>query len=58
MSDSVRLVPRPGGLVRDPHTKRALPPEGAPVVLTPYWVRRIAAGDVVIAPSTPASEET
>jgi hypothetical protein len=38
---------RPGLLVRDPVTKRALPPEGAQVTFSSYWVRRLDEGDVL-----------
>ena len=39
---------RPGLLIRDPHTKRPLPPEGGRVPDTTFWRRRIRSGDVVI----------
>ncbi len=33
--------------VRDPHTKRYLPAEGAEVPESTFWIRRLRAGDVV-----------
>jgi hypothetical protein len=33
-------------LVRDPVSKKPLPPEGREVPETPYWMRRLAEGDV------------
>lgn len=52
------VQPAPGRLVRDPITKQHLPAEGAPVPATPYWLRRLRAGDVVeIQPTAaPAAE--
>ena len=44
--EKVLLVPKPGLLVRDPITGRALPPEGGEKPLSPYWRRRIKDGDV------------
>lgn len=43
---SAFLIPKSGLVVRDPHTLQALPPEGASVEVTAYWLRRIHAGDV------------
>lgn len=37
----------PAAVIRDPHTLRALPPEGADVPETPFWFRRLRAGEVV-----------
>lgn len=49
----VRVVPSPGLLVRDPETNRHLPPEGADVLAdSTYWLRRIADGDVSLAPTS------
>ena len=42
------------GLVLDPDTRRPLPNEGAEVRETPYWMRRLARGDVKLA--TPITE--
>jgi hypothetical protein len=33
-------------IVRDPVSKKPLPPEGREVPETTYWIRRVAAGDV------------
>jgi hypothetical protein len=41
------VKPAPGLKVRNPVTKRHLPLEGAEVPESTYWVRRLAAGDVV-----------
>jgi hypothetical protein len=53
----VRLAPRAGVNLRDPVTKRHLPPEGAEVTLSSYWRRRIADGDALPAeaPATGAA---
>ena len=40
------LIPKPGLVVRDPDTLQSLPADGASVAVTPYWLRRITAGDV------------
>lgn len=45
---------REGELVRDPHTKRALPAAGGTVPDTSFWRRRLAAGDVVLVNAAPA----
>jgi hypothetical protein len=42
------VKPAPGLLVRDPVTKRHLPESGKEVPENSYWVRRLAAGDVVL----------
>lgn len=42
----------PGAVVRDEHTKRPLPEDGAWVNDTPYWRRRMACGDAALAEST------
>lgn len=38
---------REGLIVLVPVTKQALPPEGAEVPRTTYWMRRLRSGDVV-----------
>lgn len=44
----MRIKPaRPGLLVRDPVSKRPLPDSGRDVPETSYWLRRLAAGDVI-----------
>lgn len=44
-------------VIRDPHTKRPLPPEGAEVPDSSFWIRRLRSGDVILieeaAPATP-----
>ena len=46
----IRVKPaKPGAIIRDPHTKQALPEEGGEVPDTNYWRRRILQGDVVLA---------
>lgn len=50
------VKPAPGRKVRDPHSKLPIPESGANVdPLESYWVRRLAAGDVVEvkAPTSP-----
>jgi hypothetical protein len=37
----------PNAIIRDPHTKRALPKDGADVPENNFWVRRLRRGDVV-----------
>lgn len=37
----------PAAVIRDPHTKRALPSDGSDVPDTSFWIRRLKAGDVV-----------
>jgi hypothetical protein len=50
------LKPQGGLIVKDPITLRALPAEGAKVVLTPYWKRRLRDGDVTeIVTGTPVA---
>lgn len=43
------VKPKLGALVRDPQTMRPLPEEGAVVAETPFWLRRLACGDVALA---------
>lgn len=47
------VKPASGRSVRDPKTKRHLPPEGAEVPESIFWVRRLAEGDVVRVDHTP-----
>lgn len=50
------VLPSPAGAdlpgthlrVLDPDTGRALPETGAEVPATPYWLRRLADGDVIV----------
>lgn len=45
----MRVKPRESSLiVRDPDTRRTLPPEGAEVPDTTFWRRRLRDGDVVL----------
>ena len=63
----MHVIPKQGFTVRDPRTKRALPPEGKEVPSTFYWARRLRDGDVTIgkppmksatpAAATPAAAE-
>jgi len=56
MPENVILRPaRDGLVVRDPKTRLPLPPEGRELNKDdPYWIRRLADGDVVIgAPVAP-----
>jgi hypothetical protein len=41
------VKPADGLKVRDPHSRRHLPPQGAFVPREPYWLRRLDDGDVV-----------
>lgn len=44
----MRVKPKdPNAVIRDPHTKRALPAEGAEVPENIFWTRRLRAGEVV-----------
>lgn len=50
MGDPVETLfvkPAAGALVRDPSTMLPLPPEGAEVPRTAYYLRRLAAGDLI-----------
>lgn len=42
----ITVIPAEGRLVRNPATRKNLPPEGAQVNLDTYWIRRIEDGDV------------
>lgn len=51
------VKPAAGLVVRDPHTRQALPEGGAPVDTSDlYWARRLNDGDVVRA-AEPASDK-
>lgn len=58
-AELVHVRPAPGLRVIDPATRQPLPPEGASVVRSGYWTRRINQGDVLVAPqeSSTASAE-
>lgn len=47
---------KPGAIVRDPHTKRPLPAEGARVRDSSYWRRRLRSGCVVLVEEPEGSE--
>ena len=53
---TIHVRPGPGLVVRDPVTGTPLPPEGAAVPRTSYWLRRLRDGDAteVPAPAVPA----
>lgn len=42
------VKPAPGVLLRDPTTRRVVPPEGADVEPCSFWHRRIAEGDATL----------
>lgn len=48
MDELLHVVPAAGLIVRDPVTRKPLPPEGDRVPATTYWHRRIAEGDVTV----------
>jgi hypothetical protein len=51
------IIPQPGRLVRDPHTKQPVPAGGRFVELDSFWTRRLDDGDVKdIDPPTDAQE--
>lgn len=45
----------PGQIIRDPHTKRVLPDDGAEMPGTSFWIRRLRDGDVVLVTDAPMS---
>jgi hypothetical protein len=49
----VFVKPAPGLKVRDPITHKHLPESGREVPDNTYWMRRLNAGDVVLATPTP-----
>lgn len=49
------VKPKPGLVVRDPVSKRPIPPEGREVPAEGYWLRRLRSGDVVEAEQIPDS---
>lgn len=42
------ILPVPGRLVRHPLTGEPVPPEGVTVPASPYWLRRLQDGDVLL----------
>jgi len=54
----VKVKPKvPGAIVRDPHTRKPLPPEGAEVPEESYWIRRLMDEDVVLVDEAPKAEQ-
>ena len=49
---TVFVKPKKGLVVRDPDNLEILPESGANVMLSTYWRRRLAAGDVETASKT------
>jgi hypothetical protein len=57
MSDRLHIKPAwLVAIIRDPHTKRALAPEGGRVPDTSFYRRRLASGDAVMVEVQPAAE--
>lgn len=57
----MKVKPKEGYVVRDPHSMRALNAEGEEKPRNQYWLRRLRDGDVVLcdeaaATDTPAKE--
>ena len=42
------IVPKAGILIRDPITKKRIPPDGAEVQISNFWNRRLRDGDITI----------
>lgn len=57
MQQTMVVKPKENLKIVDPVTGRALPPEGAKVVQSSYWLRRIAEGDVIEMQEQTKSEE-
>ena len=47
MSKAILRPAKPGAIVRDPKTRKALPPLGLEVEIDTYWRRRLKGGDVI-----------
>lgn len=56
MTTRVLVKPAEGRLVRHPDTYEQIKPEGLPVELNSYWIRKEKAGDVVIKEAVVAAE--
>lgn len=56
MTTRALVKPVEGRLVRIPGTYEALPAEGKPLEINSYWIRKEAAGDVVIETEQPAGQ--
>ncbi|EEO8661634.1 DUF2635 domain-containing protein [Salmonella enterica subsp. enterica serovar Rubislaw] len=46
--DKLYIKPAPGRAVRDPVTQQLLAADGEQKSRTPFWLRRLADGDVVV----------
>ena len=46
---------KPTAIIRDPVTKRPLPPQGAQVPMTAFWRRRLRAGEVAVVEQAPCA---
>jgi hypothetical protein len=57
MLPRIYVVPSPGLVVRHPETHQPIPEVGIEVEETPFWLRRIADRDVVLAqpPAAPTA---
>ncbi|GJD65172.1 hypothetical protein [Methylobacterium frigidaeris] len=54
-----RVTPSlPGAVILDPSRGRALPPDGAPVVWSPYWAKRERRGEITATPIPPEAPAT
>lgn len=53
MTTRVLVIPVEERLVRIPGTYEALPAEGKPLEIDSYWIRKAAAGDVVLETEQP-----
>lgn len=60
MSETIRIKPRTGLIVRDPGTFEPLAIEGEDKPRNQYWQRRLRDGDVELVPEEPepADDET
>ncbi|MNJ63347.1 hypothetical protein D3C77_592420 [compost metagenome] len=56
MTNRVLVKPVEGRLVRIPGTYEVLAADGKQLELTSYWIRKEAAGDVVVATEQPAGQ--
>ncbi|CAI8805715.1 DUF2635 domain-containing protein [Pseudomonas sp. IT-P74] len=53
MTTRMLVKPVEGRLVRIPGTYEALPADGKPLEIDSYWIRKAAAGDVVLETEQP-----
>lgn len=54
-TDTIKVKPAEGLVVRDPVTREVLPAKGRTVPRNAYWLRRLADGDVLDAAAKDAS---